>query len=174
MGASHATTRPTRVFVGLGSNIGDRRAHIESALNWLEAHPAINLVRRTTIVETAPWGVEEQPWFLNAVAEIRTQLEPDELLAELKHAERLLGRSGDKYRRWGPREIDLDILLFGDRVISSENLAVPHPRLTERAFVLDQLLVLEPTIKHPITGDLMTTFMDKLEKNKVAPNGESR
>lgn len=145
-----------RVFVGLGSNLGDRAAHIEAACARLRDHPAIELVRRTELAETAPWGVEDQPAFLNAVAELRTTLAPEELLRALQRIERDLGRTPS--RRWGPREIDLDILLFGDRVVEGPQLVVPHPRLTERRFVLDQLLDLDPGLAHPRTGEPLSSF----------------
>jgi 2-amino-4-hydroxy-6-hydroxymethyldihydropteridine diphosphokinase len=140
-----------RVFVGLGGNLGDRRAALGSALRWLEAHPLIRVVRSTSPAETEPWGVIDQPRFLNAVAEIRTSLEPEELLVELKDAERLLGRAVGG-GRWGPRTIDLDILLFGSRIVKTGSLVVPHLRLTERAFVLEALVALAPELVHPVSG----------------------
>jgi len=140
-----------RAFVGLGANLGDRRAAIESALARLAAWPGIELVRRTALIETAPWGVERQPPFLNAVAELRTALAPLDLLAACKRLERELGRTPGP--RWGPREIDLDLLLFGDMVVDRPPLLeVPHPRLAERPFVVAQLLELDPSLVHPRTG----------------------
>ena len=147
---------PTRAFVGLGANLGDRRAAIEAALSRIAAHPGIELVRRTALIETPPWGVEDQPPFLNAVAELRTTLEPPELLEALKRMERDLGRTPT--RRWGPREIDLDILLFGDRVIDTPSLVVPHPHLGERPFVLAQLVELDPELVHPRSGHRLRSF----------------
>ena len=114
-----------RAFIGLGSNLGDRRARIDAALEWLAGHERIRLGRHTEPIETPPWGVVEQPGFLNAVAEVTTSLAPEELLDELKRAERALGRTASE-ERWGPREIDLDILLFGDVVVECETLTVPH------------------------------------------------
>jgi len=140
-----------RVFVGLGSNLGDRRAYLEAALRMLEGHPAISVLRCTRFEETEPWGRTDQPRFLNAVAELATAMDPRELLHALKEIERDLGRK-EGGLRWGPREIDLDILLHGDAVLRSEDLVVPHPRLEERSFVLRQLLELDDGIAHPTTG----------------------
>lgn len=123
-------------YIGLGSNLGDRREMIARALDQLRPR------RVSTIVETEPWGVVDQPAFLNAVAEIETELEPAELLDRLLDVERGLGRV--RRERWGPRTIDLDLLLYGDRRIDSDSLSVPHPRLPERKFVLEGLAELCP------------------------------
>ena len=147
----------TRVFIGLGSNVGDRAAHVEAALARLAAHAGIALVRTTELIETAPWGDIDQGAFFNAVAEVRTTMEPLELLHALQRMERELGRTPS--RRWGPREIDLDILLFGDRVVDDPHLVVPHPRLTERRFVLDQLLSLDAALVHPRLGVHLSSFI---------------
>jgi 2-amino-4-hydroxy-6-hydroxymethyldihydropteridine diphosphokinase len=145
-----------RAFIGLGSNVGDRAAHIEAAIAMISSHPAMELVRRTALDETAPWGDVDQRSFLNAVVEVRTTLEPMELLAALKRMEGELGRSPT--RRWGPREIDLDILLLGGRIVREEHLEVPHPRLTERRFVLDQLLSLDADLIDPRSGMPLSRF----------------
>jgi len=149
----------SRVFVGLGANLGDRRAQIEAAIDMLASHPRIALVRRTEAIETAPWGVEDQPAFLNAVAELQTTLDPRELLQTLKRMERELGRTPGP--RWGPREIDLDILLFGEAVIDDSSLIIPHPGLTERPFVLEQLLSLDASLVHPRSGRLLSSFRER-------------
>jgi 2-amino-4-hydroxy-6-hydroxymethyldihydropteridine diphosphokinase len=148
-----------RAFIGLGSNLGERTSAIERSLAWLADHPEMRLHRQSEIIETEPWGVRDQPCFMNAVAEIGTRLEPLELLAELKRCERLLGRDRSKEPRWGPRVIDLDILLFEDLELSSEELTVPHPRLTERAFVLEQLVGLDPDLILPGTGRLLSSYL---------------
>jgi 2-amino-4-hydroxy-6-hydroxymethyldihydropteridine diphosphokinase len=123
-------------YIGLGSNLGDRRAMIAGALERLQP------CRVSTIVETEPWGVVDQPRFLNAVAEIETDLEPAELLDRLLDVERDLGRV--RREKWGPRAIDLDLLLYGDRRVASDALSVPHPHLHERKFVLEGLAELCP------------------------------
>jgi 2-amino-4-hydroxy-6-hydroxymethyldihydropteridine diphosphokinase len=148
-----------RAFVGLGSNVGDRSAQIERALEWMTAHASIELVSRTELIETPPWGVTDQPMFLNAVVEISTRLEPRELLAELKRCEAMLGRDLERGPRWGPREIDLDILLYGALVIDTPQLTIPHPRLTERTFVLAQLGDLDPGLVHPGSGLLLSSYL---------------
>jgi len=139
-------------YVGLGSNLGDRRAMIESALERLTPR------RVTAIVETEPWGVQEQPRFLNAIAELETGLEPEDLLGRLQELERNLGRV--RAARWGPRTIDLDLLLYGDRRLASETLSLPHPRLHERRFVLEGLAELCP---HQTVPGLGRTVRELLE-----------
>ena len=141
--------RRSRVFIGLGSNLGDRHGRIRAALRLLDEHPRITLEKHTDFVETEPWGVRDQPLFLNAVACINTTLEPHALLAELKRIEKELGRV-ERNQKWGPREIDLDILLFGDLVINTDDLVIPHARLIERPFVVGQLLEIEENIFHPV------------------------
>jgi 2-amino-4-hydroxy-6-hydroxymethyldihydropteridine diphosphokinase len=135
----------TRVYVGLGANLGDRAAAIRAAAEALGAR------RLSTIRETEPWGLEEQPPFLNAVAELETELEPRALLDRLLAVERELGRvrTGP---RWGPRTIDLDLLVYGDRVVDEPALKVPHPRLHERAFALEPLAELAPDLEIPGHG----------------------
>ena len=135
----------TRAYVALGSNLGDREALIRRAAEEIGA------VRLSPLVETEPWGYEDQPRFLNAVAELDTELPPRELLALLLDAERRLGRdrSGP---RWGPRTIDLDLLLYGEERLQEPGLEVPHPRLRERLFVLEPLAALAPEAKIPGFG----------------------
>jgi len=144
------TASPTRVFIGLGANLGDRAAIIARALDALDTLHGTRLVRRGAVVETPPWGVLDQPAFLNTVAELATTLTALDLLAALKALEVRLGRVPGP--RWGPRHIDLDILLFGDLVLDSATLVIPHPRLHERDFVLTALIDLEPQIVHPRSG----------------------
>jgi 2-amino-4-hydroxy-6-hydroxymethyldihydropteridine diphosphokinase len=122
-----------RAFVALGSNLGDREANLELALLRLDK---LGLVACSTFVETDPVGVTDQPSFLNAVAELRTDIAPRELLERLLTIERDLGRDRSKETRWGPRTLDLDLLLYGDETIDEPGLTVPHPRLAERRFVL--------------------------------------
>ena len=128
-------------YVGLGSNLGDRRALIAGALDRLQPR------RVSSIVETEPWGVTDQPRFLNAVAEIETELAPGALLDRLLDLERDLGRV--RAERWGARTMDLDLLLYGDRQMNTPSLTVPHPRLHERLFVLEGLAELCPDLRVP-------------------------
>lgn len=143
--------RMSRVFIGLGSNLGDRRAMIRAGLEWLSSHPRIEVLSRSGIIETEPWGQAEQPAFLNAVAEIRTSLAPHPLLEQLKIAEGELGRNR-RSPKWGPREIDLDILLYGDEVIDTPTLKIPHEHLPARGFVIEQLIELDEDLVHPELG----------------------
>jgi len=135
----------TTAYVGLGSNLGDRDRLIR------EAAVLIGALRLSTVIETEPWGHENQPMFLNAVAELETPLTPRQLLDHLLDVERRLGRERIG-PQWGPRTIDLDLLLFGDETIDQPGLVVPHPRLTEREFVLKPLAELVPTLKIPGAG----------------------
>ena len=135
----------TIAYVGLGSNLGDRAALIR------EAAELIGAARVSTVIETEPWGYENQPKFLNAVAELETQLTPRQLLDHLLDVERRLGRERVG-AQWGPRTIDLDLLLYGDETIAEPGLVVPHPRLHERLFVLEPLAELVPTQKIPGNG----------------------
>ncbi len=122
--------------LGLGSNLGDKAATIEQAIERLSRLPETRLLRRSRLYRTEPWGDTDQDWFLNACALIETSLSPEDLLDYLLGIELVLGRTREKTRRWGPRGIDIDLLFYGDEVRASENLTLPHPHLFERAFVL--------------------------------------
>lgn len=136
-------------YLGLGSNIGRRPDIIRRALRLLDAHPHISLLQTSSFYATSPVGPAQRA-FINAVAEIRTTLPPSALLAELKSLEKQLGRTTSK--RWGPRRIDLDILIYGDLRIALPHLTLPHPRMNERAFVLIPLAEIVPELKHPLAG----------------------
>lgn len=138
-----------RVYMGLGSNLGDREGFIRAAIEALERAPQLRVVRRARLYESQPLGVTDQPWFLNTVVELETTLSPRELLARCKQIERALGRQDRE--RYGPREIDLDILLYGDIVLHEPDLIIPHPELHRRRFVLVPLLELAPQQIHPAT-----------------------
>jgi 2-amino-4-hydroxy-6-hydroxymethyldihydropteridine diphosphokinase len=135
----------TRAYIGLGSNLGDREQQIRDAAELIGAR------RLSTIRETEPWGLADQPRFLNAVAEIETSLTPRHLLDSLLDVEGRLGRERGG-PRWGPRTIDLDLLLYGEQAIDEPGLEVPHPRLRERLFVLEPLAELVPAQKIPGNG----------------------
>lgn len=121
-------------FISLGSNIGDRLKNIENALSGISTQ--CRILANSSIYESEPWGVKDQPKFLNAVIKVETRLEPLELLDFLLNIEARLGRARKKEIRFGPRAIDLDILVYDGLEIQSERLAIPHPRMKERAFVL--------------------------------------
>ena len=129
-------------YVGLGSNLGDRVANIRSAVEILAATPGVYRVDLSSLWETAPWGYRDQPQFVNAVARAWTDLGPIQLLIALKSIEYRLGRR--RTFRWGPREVDLDLLLYGDTEIRRPGLTVPHPSMYRRAFVLVPLRELWP------------------------------
>jgi 2-amino-4-hydroxy-6-hydroxymethyldihydropteridine diphosphokinase len=139
----------TRVYVGLGSNLGDREEVLRTAIELIGREPGVSVRAVSTVRETDPVGVTEQPRFLNAVAELETAVPPRELLDRLLAIERELGRERAAERRWGPRAIDLDLLLYGDDVVDEQGLRVPHPRLAERRFVLEPLKELDPDLSLP-------------------------
>jgi 2-amino-4-hydroxy-6-hydroxymethyldihydropteridine diphosphokinase len=134
------------VILGLGSNLGDRDASLRAALEGLA--PAYQIERASSIYETAPQLVAEQPMYHNLVCAGYTALAPHDLLRFLKALEARLGRRPTY--RYGPREIDLDILLYGDQIISTPDLTIPHPRMVERAFVLVPLAEIAPDLVHPV------------------------
>lgn len=121
-------------YIGLGGNIGDVFTNMQSALRFLDNHPKITVKDTSKVYKTPPWGIEDQDWFLNACASVETSLTGHELLWQCLAAEKSLNRVREV--RWGPRTIDLDVLVYGDEKIDSEDLQVPHPRMHERAFVL--------------------------------------
>jgi len=142
----------TRAYVGVGANLGDREATIRAALDSLPGVAGVSQLR-----ETDPVGVVDQPRFLNGAVVLETELTPRELLDMLLAIERELGR--ERRERWGPRTIDLDLLLYGDETIDEPGLTVPHPRLHERRFALEPLLDLDPEAAVPGRGrveDLLT------------------
>jgi 2-amino-4-hydroxy-6-hydroxymethyldihydropteridine diphosphokinase len=139
----------TRAYVGLGTNLGDREATLRRAVELLAAEPAIEVAAVSTLRETDPVGYEEQPRFLNGAAALDTELGPDELLHRLLAVERELGRVRGEGPRYGPRTIDLDLLLYGDRTVEAPGLTVPHPRLAERRFALEPLHELDPGLRLP-------------------------
>jgi len=136
-----------RVFIGLGSNMGNRRVNCGKAVESLRVTPSLRLIRQSPLYETAPWGLYGQRPFVNAAIEIRTALGPFGLLALLKGVERELGRGHG--RRWGPRVIDLDILFFGSRIVDTKMLRLPHSHFTERAFALLPMVDIAPDFIHP-------------------------
>ena len=137
-------------YISIGSNIGDRLYHLQEAIRSLHSHQRIEVTKISSIYETAPVGYTDQADFLNLAVCVETSLDPFELLASCQDIEDGLGRV--RQVRWGPRTVDLDILLYNNDNIEAENLLVPHPRMGERAFVLVPLLEISPSISHPVTG----------------------
>lgn len=150
-----------RAFVGLGSNLGEREALIRQALDELAALPDTTLIRVSSLYDTEPVGEIEQPRFLNAVAMLDTELTARRLLWNLQRIEARLGRT--RTQRWGPRTMDLDLLLFGDQVIEEEDLRLPHSELARRAFVLVPLVELEPGLVIPPSGLTVVQLLARLE-----------
>ncbi len=144
-----------RAYIGLGGNLGDRRSYLDRAIRLLEREPGIELVARSRVRETEPVGYTDQPPFLNAAVAVETELGPRELLDRLLAVERELGRDRTG-PRFGPRTIDLDLLLYGDETVVEPGLVVPHPRLAERRFVLEPLAELEPALVVPGAGPVAT------------------
>ncbi len=142
-----AAMAPQQVFLGMGSNLGDRRCLLQQALDAVHALPEIEVRACSRIYETEPWGDVEQGPFYNCAVEIRTALQPLQLLTAVKNIERAMGRV--EVQRNGPRLIDIDILLFADLVLRQDALAIPHPSMTERPFVMIPLREIVPDAVHP-------------------------
>jgi 2-amino-4-hydroxy-6-hydroxymethyldihydropteridine diphosphokinase len=147
-------------FVGIGSNLRDPAVQCRDAFRRIGAIPGIRLLRRSSLYRTEPVGLEDQPWFINAVAEIRTGLRPRMLFAALKGIEREMGRTDGPH--WGPRVIDLDLLLYGQEVVAEEGLVIPHPELHRRRFVLEPLCELASYVIHPAFGVSVRGLLDRL------------
>jgi deoxyguanosine kinase len=151
---------PTKAYIGLGSNLGDRRANIEGAAAMLAGAGGIELARASEPVETAPLGQADQPMYLNAVAELKTALSAEDLHQRLIDIEAALGRV--RQGKWSPRTIDLDLLLFGDNVVDNRDLTVPHPQMHLRSFVLRGLCQLNAGLIHPVLNETIRELADRL------------
>ncbi|MDD3852240.1 MAG: 2-amino-4-hydroxy-6-hydroxymethyldihydropteridine diphosphokinase [Syntrophomonadaceae bacterium] len=138
------------VYIGLGSNMGCKRRNIETAIEYITKIPGVNLVKKSSLYETEPWGKTDQDKFLNQVIMIETDSGADELLDRLLETEIKMGRQ--RFEKWGPRVIDLDILLYGNQVIRTERLRVPHPHMRERLFVLIPLQEIGTELRFPDDG----------------------
>jgi 2-amino-4-hydroxy-6-hydroxymethyldihydropteridine diphosphokinase len=152
------------VYLGLGSNIGNREANIRQALDQLQTDD-LRLLRLSSLYETEPMGFHDQPWFLNQVAEFATKLSPLQLLKRIQDVEKTLGRKREIVN--GPRTIDIDILLFGDVVMKTAELTIPHPRYRERRFVLEPLLDLNPALKDPETRQPIAAMLEAVREQAV-------
>ena len=149
------------IYIALGSNVGDRAANLRDACTRLETD--VDILRRSSLYDTAPRGLLNQPWFLNQVIEAETELLPRQSMKLLLRIEREMGRK--RTVRNGPRLIDLDLLLYASAVIDAKGLLVPHPRMGERRFVLEPLAEIAPDLRHPVTGQsikqMLASVMDQ-------------
>ena len=154
----------TTAYLSLGSNLGDREKYIKEAVGALRDEPAIRHVRVSEIIETEPYGYTDQPSFLNAAVELQTLEDPERLL----HICQRIEKKGKRERtiHWGPRTIDLDILLFGTEVVQTENLTIPHREMHKRRFVLEPLSQLAPWACHPVLGERVMELLENVEKKE--------
>jgi 2-amino-4-hydroxy-6-hydroxymethyldihydropteridine diphosphokinase len=154
---------PTAAYLALGSNLGDRQANLDAAIARLRASTGVEVVRVSSALENpAVGGPANSPAFLNAAAEIRTVLSAHALLERLLEIERELGRV--RRDRWEPRVIDLDVLLFGNEIISTGELTIPHPRMHERRFVLEPLAEIAPGVVHPVRKVTIAKLLEELQR----------
>ena len=156
------------VYLALGSNLGDRLANLRTAIAALP--PSVVVRQSSPVYETPPWGLTDQPAFLNMVVKAETRLEPAALLATLKRIEQELGRAPTI--RWGPRVIDMDILFYDDLVLETPEATIPHPRLHERAFVLVPLADIAPDLRHPVLGKTVAEMLAECDTSGIKQYGQ--
>ena len=152
-------------YIGFGSNIDDRLNYITQALQLLLEADNVSLIQISSLYETEPVGYEEQNWFLNGVIAIETGLPTQQLLTLLKQIERVVGRQ--HRTRWGPREVDLDLLIYDQCCINTPNLIVPHPEMHQRNFVLVPFAEIAPEVRHPIFQQNIRTLLSNLNDQKA-------
>lgn len=159
------------VYIGLGTNLGDRAQNLAQARERLIA-AGIKIIRESSIYETAPRDLENQPMFLNQVVEAETALFPRQLLSRILAIEREMGRKRTIAK--GPRSIDIDILMFGKFAITTPDLEIPHPRMVERRFVLEPLAELAPDLRHPVTKSTVREMLAKVADQQVRKSSGDR
>ena len=150
-------------YLGLGSNIGRKKKNLLQAVKLLNAVPGVTVKKISRFYRTKPMYYEEQPDFCNAVVKIKTTVEPEDLYVSVKKIEKRMGRRSRI--KWGPRIIDIDILLYGNRVIRTSFLTIPHSRMHERPFVLEPLLEIAPQTMHPLKKKRCSTIFNQLKKD---------
>jgi len=156
---------PHRVYIGIGSNLGDRRANTLEAIDRVSKLNGTRVVRASSLYESEPLG-DAKTWFVNSVIEIETDFLPDDLLKKLKAIEKAMGRKPVKGKRWGSRVIDLDILLSDQDVVEKRSLKVPHPEMHRRRFVLLPLAELAPHVVHPQLGQSVSVLLATVKDDK--------
>jgi 2-amino-4-hydroxy-6-hydroxymethyldihydropteridine diphosphokinase len=152
-------------YLGIGSNMGDPELNCREAAGRISGITGVKLLRTSSLYRTEPVGMTDQPWFINAAAEIRSYLTPGELLQALKDIEKAMGR--ETVARWGPRIIDIDILLFGQEIIDEDNLVIPHPEFHKRRFALLPLNELAPYAIHPAFGVSIKGLLERVEDSST-------
>ncbi|MCC7250337.1 2-amino-4-hydroxy-6-hydroxymethyldihydropteridine diphosphokinase [Hyphomicrobium sp.] len=167
---TESSTPAFDALIGLGSNIGDKAANIRRAIGLLTEQGDIRLMRASRLYRTAPWGVTDQDWFVNACIAVATDLPPRELLARCLAVEDTMGRVREKH--WGPRVIDVDLLAYGDAAMNDPDLTLPHPRITARAFVLVPLSEIAPSLE--IAGHGLAHWLAETNADEVVPLEESQ
>lgn len=150
-----------KAYIGLGSNIGDKEKYLKEAINKISSEKSVEIGKQSSFIVTKPWGYTEQDDFLNAVIEINTTLEPEELMDLLLKIEAELDR--ERIIKWGPRTIDLDIIMYDDLITSDEKVILPHPRMHEREFVLKSLNEIAPYLMHPVLNKRVFTLLEELK-----------
>lgn len=157
-------------YIALGSNLGDRLDHLQSGLNCLQMHPQLELVAVSSVYETEPQGYTQQPTFLNAVCSVRSILPASELLATMQEIENEHQRQ--RHIHWGPRTLDLDLLLYGNQFFDNDSLVVPHPHMIDRTFVLVPLCQIAPQLRDPLNNRLYSDYLRLLEGPTPQPVAE--
>jgi len=156
---------PHRAYIGIGSNLGDRKANILEAVDRVTKLPSTRVVRASSLYESEPLG-DAKTWFVNSVIELETDFPPDELLKRTKAIEKAMGRKRVKGKRWGSRVIDLDILLCDQEIVDTRSLKIPHPEMHKRRFVLLPLAELAPHVVHPHLGQSVSALLATVRDQK--------
>ncbi|MDI6852821.1 MAG: 2-amino-4-hydroxy-6-hydroxymethyldihydropteridine diphosphokinase [Deltaproteobacteria bacterium] len=168
--AEITAVKPVIAYIGLGANLGEPRRQVEEAIRRLDEAEEVEVLKASRLYLTPPLGPPGQPWYVNAAVKVKTRLTPEELLRVLIGIERAMGRV--RGERWGPRLIDLDLLLYNGEVIAGPELTVPHPEMHRRAFVLAPLAEISPEARHPVlnkTAAELWAELDAAEREAVRP-----